>query len=263
MDISILMPVAVVGGIGMLSGVVLSLAAKFMSVSADERVGIVRGILPGANCGACGFAGCDEYAEKLLDNSAKTNLCTPGGIVVAKAVSEFLGTDFEGIVEKMAVVRCSGGRSHTGYVMDYQGPATCEACNYLYQGRRSCSHACLGFGDCLSVCQYGAIYLEDGIACIDASLCTACGMCAEACPNHLIVVLPKTARIFVGCHSNDKGAFVRKICTAGCIGCSLCEKKCEYGAISIIDNLASIDPEKCSSCGKCIDICPTGVIRRT
>lgn len=262
MDISIVIPVAVIGGIGVLSGAVLSLVAKFMSMPVDERVSGVRALLPGANCGACGFAGCDEYAEKLVNGGAKTNLCPPGGADAAKKISELLGADFEGIVEKMAIIRCSGTCGNSGYVMDYQGPATCEACNHLYQGRRSCSHACLGFGDCVNVCQYGAIYLENGIAYVDSELCTACGMCVEACPNLLITVVPKSARTFVGCHSTDKGAFVRKICSAGCIGCRLCEKKCGYGAITITDNLASVDPEKCTNCGDCREVCPTKVVRQ-
>ena len=262
MGMSIVMPIVVMGGIGVISGAVLSLAAKFMSVPVDERVEQVRGMLPGANCGACGFAGCDEYAENLVFQGAKTNLCTPGGAEVAQNISGFLGADFDGIEEKMAVVHCSGTCENTGYAMDYEGPRSCEANNYLFQGRRSCSHACLGYGDCVKVCQYDAIYLENGIAYVDPENCTACGMCVQACPNNLITVVAKKARTFVGCHSSDKGAFVRKICSAGCIGCKLCEKKCEYGAIVVTDNLASIDPSKCTNCGECVGACPTKVIKQ-
>lgn len=259
---AIFMPVAVVAIIGVAAGVLLTVAAKFMSVPVDERVTNVRGVLPGANCGACGFAGCDEYAEKLVNEGVKSNLCTPGGSEVAKQISELLGGGFEEVLAKSAIVKCSGRYGSTEYIMDYQGPQTCEANNYLYQGRGSCSHACLGFGDCVVVCQYNALSIVDGVAVVDKDLCTGCGMCVNKCPNHLIEVISSSSEVYVGCSSTDSGAFTRKICKAGCIGCKRCEKACEYGAITTVNNLARIDPEKCTNCGKCVDVCPTKVIRR-
>lgn len=260
---AILIPVIIVAGIGILAGVILTVAAKFMSVPVDERVSDVREVLPGANCGACGFAGCDEYAEKLVNDGVKTNLCTPGGSDVAHRISNLLGGEFEEVVPMRAVVKCSGTKGNTEYIMDYQGPKTCEGCNYFYQGRGTCSHACLGFGDCVLVCQYGAMYVENGIAVVDKELCTGCGMCVSRCPNNLIEVIPAANEVFVACSSTDHGAFTRKICKAGCIGCKRCEKACEYGAIIITDNLAHIDPVKCVNCGKCVPVCPTKVIHRS
>lgn len=257
---ALIFPVALVTIIGIVSGVILTLAAKFMHVPVDERVSNIREVLPGANCGACGFAGCDEYAEKLVHEGVKINLCTPGGADVALQISTLLGADFEEVVAKRAIVKCAGTTETTKYIMDYQGPQTCEACNALYQGRRSCSHGCLGYGDCVVVCQYDAIRIENGVAVVDKDACTGCSMCAQRCPNSLIAIVPATSEVHVACSSTDKGAFVRKLCAAGCIGCLRCQKICEYGAITISDNLAAIDPEKCTNCGKCIPVCPTKVI---
>lgn len=258
---TILFPVAIVVIIGIFAGIILTVAAKFMSVPVDERVTNVREVLPGANCGACGFAGCDEYAEKLVHENAPTNRCTPGGAEVSAKISEQLGVAVAEVIEKRAIVKCAGTTETTRYIMDYQGPQTCEACNFFYQGRRSCSHGCLGFGDCVVVCQYDAIKIENGVAVVDKDACTGCGMCAQKCPNHLINVVPKSSTIHVACSSHDKGAFVRKVCQAGCIGCMKCQKACEYGAIAVHEFLAEIDPEKCTNCGKCKEVCPTQVIR--
>jgi Na+-translocating ferredoxin:NAD+ oxidoreductase RNF subunit RnfB len=161
----------------------LTLADKFMAVPVNERINAMLDVLPGANCGACGFAGCDDYAKMLVNEGVKANLCIPGGDDVSRKVSHLLGVDFEDVTEMYAIVRCAGSCEHTKYIMDYQGPQTCEGCNYFYQGRGSCSHACLGFGDCVSVCLYNAIYIENGIAVVDHELCTGCGLCAKMCPN--------------------------------------------------------------------------------
>jgi Na+-translocating ferredoxin:NAD+ oxidoreductase RNF subunit RnfB len=257
---TIVLPVVFVAGIGVFAGVLLTVAAKFMSVPVDERVTDARALLPGANCGACGFAGCDEYAEKLVHGDAPKNLCTPGGGAVAAQLAGLLGGTVEEVVAKAAIVKCSGRYGSTEYIMDYQGPQTCEGNNYFYQGRGSCSHACLGFGDCVAACQYGALSIVDGVAAVDKDLCTGCGMCAAKCPNHLIQIVPAASEVYVGCSSTDTGAFVRKVCKAGCIGCKRCEKACEFGAIAIGRNLAAIDPAKCTNCGKCVEICPTKVI---
>ncbi len=259
---AIFLSVAVVTIIGIAAGILLSIAAKFMSVPVDERVSNIRAVLPGANCGACGFAGCDEYAAKLVEDGVKSNLCTPGGSSVALQISELLGGGFEEVVPMSAIVKCSGKFGNTQYIMDYQGPKTCEANNSLYQGRGSCSHACLGFGDCVNVCQYGALSIVDGIAVVDKDLCTGCAMCVMKCPKHLIEVVPSKSEVFVGCSSTDSGVFTRKICSAGCIGCKRCEKVCEDGAITVMNNLASIDYSKCTNCGKCVEVCPTKVIKK-
>ncbi len=258
---AIALPVIIVTVIGVFCGVLLTVADKYMAVPVDERVSQVREMLPGANCGACGFAGCDEYAEKLVNEGVKTNLCTPGGAETAQKISDFLGADFEEVAAKVAIVRCAGTVEKTQYIMDYQGPQTCEACSSHYKGRGSCSHGCLGFGDCVIVCQYDAIEVVDGIAKVDKSLCTGCGMCAKACPKALIQIVPASSEVYVACSSTDKGAVTRKVCSAGCIGCKRCEKACNFDAIAVTNNLAAIDPEKCTNCGECVKVCPTKVIR--
>jgi len=258
---SILLPVVIVSVIGLLAGIMLAVASKFMAVKVDETFEKIRAELPGANCGACGYAGCDEYANHVADKTAKTNLCIPGGDSVSKKLSEILGVAFEDVIEQYAIVRCSGVCGATEYIMDYQGPKNCEACNTFYEGRGSCSYSCLGFGDCVAVCKYDAIHIIDGIAYVDKQKCTGCGMCAKACPKAIINIIPATSNVYVACSSKDKGAFTRKICKNGCIGCKKCEKVCEAGAIVVNDNLAAVDPNKCTNCGKCIEGCPTGVIR--
>lgn len=257
---SIIFPILVVLLIGCIAGIILSVASKFFAVKVDERVTAVRAELPGANCGACGYSGCDAYAAAVVEGAA-TNLCIPGAGSVAEKVSAIMGVASEGVEAKVAIVKCSGNTNVSGYVMDYQGPKTCVACNSFYQGRRSCSHACLGYGDCVVVCPNNAISIVDGIAVVDRTKCTGCGMCAKQCPNHLIDIIPATLRAYVACSSCDKGAYTRKVCKAGCIGCRKCEKSCPRGAVKIVNNLASIDPNLCGNCGECAKQCPTGAIQ--
>lgn len=257
-----ILPIIIVSVIGLLAGLILAVASKFFAVKVDEKAANIRAALPGVNCGSCGYAGCDEYAAQIAAGNAEPNLCTPGGADVAKSISEILGVSFSGVESYKAQVRCRGHLGTTEYIMDYKGPQTCSACNSLYQGRRSCSHGCLGFGDCVKVCQYDAIHIIDGVAVVDPEKCTGCGMCAKECPDNLIQIVPERAKVFVACKSTDKGAYTRKICKNGCIGCMKCQKTCKYDAIKVTDNLASIDPEKCTGCGECIAVCPVQVIQR-
>lgn len=262
MDIqAILTPVLIVAVIGLLAGLMLSFASKFFAVQVDERVGAVREVLPGANCGSCGYAGCDDYAAKVVAGEAPGNLCTPGGPAVAGKIGGILGTEVGAVEAKKAQVRCRGHLATTRYIMDYMGPQTCVACNSLYQGRRSCSHGCLGFGDCAKVCAYDALHIVDGVAVVDQEKCVGCGRCVRECPNDIIQIVPAHATVFVACRSTDKGAYTRKLCSNGCIGCMKCQKTCPNGAITVKQNLAYVDPEKCTSCGACREVCPVGAIQ--
>ena len=256
-----MVPVLIVTGIGILAGVILSAAAKFMAVKVDERFEKIRAELPGANCGACGYAGCDQYAQALVENpDLATNLCVPGGAGAAKALSEIMGVSFEATVPNYAVVHCNGTCNNTQYAVDYEGPATCAACSTLFGGRGTCPNACLGFGDCVKVCPYGAIDLVDGVAVVDKNLCVGCGLCAKTCPKALISLIPVTSNVYVRCSSQEKGAATRKACKTGCIACRKCEKACPSQAITIVNNHAVIDPAKCTNCGTCVAQCPTGAI---
>ena len=255
-------PILIVAGIGILAGAILTVASKFMAVKVNEAAVKVREALPGANCGACGFAGCDDYAASLVnDHTVKANLCTPGGSAVALEISRILGISFEAAEGKYAIVKCSGTFDKTNYIMDFRGIQSCSANKMFYRGRGACSRACLGFGDCVEACECGAIFMVNGVARIDKLKCVGCGVCVKRCPNHLIEIVPSGLSTYVGCSSQDDGAKTHRICKAGCIACGKCEEACRFDAIHVKGNLAEIDPEKCKNCGMCAKVCPTGIIQ--
>jgi electron transport complex protein RnfB len=264
LNISFIVPVALVTGMGLLAGGILTIADKFMAVEMDETAANILAVLPGANCGACGYAGCEDYANALAadkeEHMVKTNLCTPGGNNVAMAISEILGVEFEGASSKFAIMKCSGTHERTKYNMDYQGPPTCKANKLFFRGRGVCEAGCMGFGDCVAVCNYDAIRIINGIAAINKNRCVGCGLCAKACPNKLIELAPETTNVVVGCSSVDTGRVTRQKCTIGCIACKICEKNCPEDAIHVIDNHAVIDYTKCTNCGTCVSKCPRKVI---
>ncbi|MEG2200338.1 MAG: RnfABCDGE type electron transport complex subunit B, partial [Anaerovorax sp.] len=213
-----IIPIVIVVGIGLVAGVILTLAAKFMAVKENELAKKVRDVLPGANCGACGYPGCDEYAKVIAeDHTVKPNLCTPGGSVVAKEISEVLGIDFESVEGKIAILKCAGSREKTNYVMDYQGFQSCSANKLFYNGRGACDKGCLGFGDCALVCDYDAITVENGIAVIDKNRCIGCGVCMKVCPNQLIELVPSDTRVMLRCSSHEGAGDTRKKCKIGCV----------------------------------------------
>ena len=250
--------------IGVICAAVLVIASKVMAVKEDERFPKVRECLPGANCGACGFAGCDGYAKALCENpDTPTNLCIPGADGVSRQLSEVLGVEFADVVEQVAVVHCSGDCAHTQDKVQYEGIESCTAAKLMYGGKGSCTYGCLGLGDCAKVCPQDAVCVDNGVARINPKDCVGCGMCAKACPNHLISLVADVERVVVACSSKDKGAVTRKVCSAGCIGCKKCEKVCPLGAIKVENNVARIDYEKCHDCpdfAACAKSCTTGCI---
>lgn len=257
----ILTAILVVTGIGIICAVILSVASKVMAVEEDERFPKVRECLPGANCGACGYAGCDGYANALIEEEGvKTNLCVPGADEVSRKLSEVLGVAFEDVIEQVAVIKCMGDCNVTENKMDYQGIESCAAAELIYGGTGKCIYGCMGFGDCTKVCPNGAICIENGIAHIDTRKCTGCGMCTKVCPNGLITVMADVERVLVTCSNNEKGADTRKRCIHGCIACRRCERECPTSAVKVIDNLATIDYNKCIDCGHCAEVCPTDCI---
>lgn len=258
--LTVIIAIAVVGFIGALAGVGLSIASVKLAVPRDEKAEEIEELLPGANCGACGFSGCSGYAAALAKGEAATNLCAPGGAAAAKAIAAALGQEGGEFVPTAAVVACNGCEANTQDKAFYAGLQSCAAAMQLFGGKGSCSYGCIGFGDCAEVCDNDAIVIEDGVAKINFAQCGACGKCVKACPKHLISIVPIKPQAVVLCSNRDKGAETRKVCKAGCIGCMKCQKVCESGAISVKNFVASVDPEKCNNCGACIEACPVKCI---
>ncbi len=258
----ILIAIIAVTAIGLICGIILAVASHFMSVPVNEKEIAVRACLPGANCGACGFTGCDGYAHALAEvEGTKTNLCVPGADAVAKKIADVLGVESEDVIEQVAFVHCSGDCINHQKKHIYDGIQSCKAAQMLYGGSGKCSFGCIGLGDCANICPQNAICIENGIAHVDTKKCVGCGLCAKTCPNHLIELFPDIRRVVVVCSNHEKGAAVRQKCSAGCLGCGLCVRNCEQNAISLVNNLAVIDYDKCVSCGKCAEKCPVHAIK--
>lgn len=254
-----ILPVLIFAVLGAGAGGLLTAASKFFEVKTDERIEAIKEALPQINCGACGYSGCEDYANAVLAG-APTNLCKPGGDKASQQISAIMGTDFLDVVEMAAFVRCNGTCGATKDKYQYEGTQTCAAVNRFYNGKGVCKSGCLGLGDCVAACAFGAIKIADGIAAVDPRLCTGCGMCVAACPNALIRLKPAIKRVDVACSSTDIGKVTKLLCANGCIACKICEKKCEFDAIHVIDNHAQIDPEKCTECGACVAACPVKCI---
>ena len=254
-------PVVLTVIIALVAAILLVVASIIFAVPEDETAKKIRECLSGANCGACGYAGCDDYAAALSkDPTIPSNLCVPGGDKAATAVAAVLGQDAMDVLEQVAVIHCSGVHDVTSPEMEYQGLKSCSAAKGFFQGPGSCKYGCIGFGDCVNACPHGAISICNGIANVDRSKCVGCGICAKTCPQHLIEIVPLAARVVVGCSSCDKGKDTKNVCDMGCIGCKLCEKECSFGAIHVENNHAIIDYDKCKACGSCARACPRHVI---
>ena len=256
----ILRAVGMLGSLGLLFGIGLALAGRFLRVQEDPRLGQVTQSLPGANCGACGFSGCAAFARALLGGSAPITGCRAGGDDTAERLAAILGRRVERAGRRVARVLCGGGRQVALTRAGYDGVPDCRAADALAGGPKGCPQGCLGFGTCVEACPFGALTMgPDGLPAVDEAKCTGCGLCELVCPRGVIRVLPASAS-YVRCVSTMPGKFVRQVCEAGCIGCRICERACERGAIRVVDNLAVIDPERCDGCGKCAERCPTHCI---
>ncbi len=253
----ILIPTILLTVIAIICAVLLTLSTVFFGVKEDETASAIRECLPGANCGACGYRGCDGYAKALSEGKeAGVNLCVPGGDKTAMAIATILGVEAEDVVEKVAYVACNGNCDATERKYDYKGLKSCVVANLLYSGDKSCNYSCLGYGDCVKVCPRNAISIENGVAKVDPQKCIGCGMCVRECPNNVIKLTNDTVNVVVQCSSHDKGAITRKICSNGCIGCMKCQKTCPHGAIKVENNLATIDYSLCTGCAECVKVCP-------
>ena len=263
---SIFISVAVLGGIGIACGAILYFVAMKFKVTEDPRISEIEEMLPGANCGGCGYSGCHDFAVNCVKAmSLKGKLCPVGGTEAMNKIAAHLGLQADVDKPKTAVLRCNGTcmlRKHTTL---YDGPRSCAIEHITYSGETDCAFGCLGCGDCVEACMFGAIKLnqETGLPEFDENLCTACGACVEACPGRIIQLRykgPKNKRVYVACSNHDKGATAMRECDVSCIGCGKCVKACNFDAITITDNLAYIDPEKCKLCRKCVEACPRNCI---
>ncbi len=259
----VLLPALIGAGVSLLMGLVILLVFRFFRVETNPLQKLIEDVLPGVNCGGCGYSGCAAYAAALADGSEPlTTLCTAGGQDTATDVAQVMGLEAGTVIPTVANVFCQGTTKNTHKRYDYTGPEHCAAATGLFSGPNSCTFGCLGFGDCVAVCEFNAIYIEDGIAHINHENCTACGKCVDACPKHIIHMIPKhELATNVTCSNHWPPKIVRKACTVGCIACGRCVRVCPVDAIVIEDNLAVIDQVSCIHCGKCIEVCPTNAIR--
>lgn len=257
---NIWVPVAIVGGLGLLFGILLAIAGKIFSTESNPIFDMVRAELPGANCGACGHGTCDKYAEAVAFGEAPCNLCNVGGAAVAAKLAEITGTQPAETKETgRAIVCCYGGVNATAKY-DYQGLKDCTAAAALGGGPMACQYGCIGLGSCVRACPQGAIRISNGVAKVTPEECICCGICVNTCPKGIIKLIPRNANVLVTCSNHFKGAAVRADCTIGCLGCHLCEKECPTGAITVTDNLAGINYDLCIACGKCAAKCPRHLI---
>jgi len=268
MSITVLLTIISLCAIGVTAAIILYFVAQKFKVIEDPRIDQVEDILPGANCGGCGYPGCRGFAEATVKAEELDGLfCPVGGSDTMSEVAKCLGKEVVAQTPKIAVVKCNGTCDNRPKRNKYDGAQSCAIQASLYCGESGCQYGCLGCGDCVSVCNFDAIYMgEDGLPKVIEDKCVACGACVEACPKNIIELRnkgPKDRRVYVACSSKDKGGVARKACSAACIGCMKCAKECPFDAITVENNLAYIDFEKCKLCRKCVAVCPTGAINET
>lgn len=256
-------PLALMGIMGGIFGILLAIASVVFRVHQDERIGLIREILPGANCGGCGYPGCDGYASGVVNEGVPTNKCSVGGSTVAQKIADIMGVEAEAAVPMRAFLRCKGTKTCSPRNLIYDGIDDCRSAAMIPGGSpNSCPFGCIGLGTCVKVCNFGALSMgEDGLPKVDLSKCVGCGACVMNCPKAVFSLVPQAADIIVACNSHWKGPLVRQVCSAGCIGCGVCAKICPVKAIEMDHDLAVIDQTKCIKCGRCASKCPAKCIK--
>lgn len=250
------------GGLGLLIGIMLLFAALKLTIKVDEREAAVRAVLPGANCGACGFPGCDGLAAAIAAGRAPLNACTVGGQPVAEQIGRIMGQEVTAAESKVAVLICRGGKAEAASRFQYRGAQDCRQAALLLGGPKACIYGCVGLGHCVSVCPFKAITMgENGLPVINEKRCTGCGRCVNECPKSVLRLIPRTKLVYLACASHDRGRAVKDVCRVGCIGCGLCVKVCPTAALRMEANLPVMDFARCIDCGICVHRCPTGSFR--
>ena len=248
----------IIGGLGLLFGGLLAYSAQRFAVEEDARVETICDLLPGANCGACGFPGCINFAEKVVKGEVAVDSCVPGGKEVCDNICEVLGVESSASGKrKIAEIHCLGTKDVARNKFEYHGVPDCKAAMMYGGGFKACKYGCLGLGTCVEVCPFDAMHMgANGLPQVDTERCTGCGVCAKACPRDVISIVDadRTGKVIL-CNSKDRGKAVQKVCAVGCIGCKACLKACPNDAIVVQDNLACIDSTKCDDCGLCVDAC--------
>ena len=251
----------VVGLVGIILGFFLGVSGEKFKVEVDPKEEAIGEVLPGNNCGGCGYAGCSGLAAAIAKGEAPVNGCPVGGAPVAAKIGEIMGVEAGEGARMVAFVKCAGTceKANSDYV--YSGTRNCATMMFVPNGGpKTCNYGCLGYGTCVAACPFDAIAIVDGVAVVDKEQCKACGKCIAACPKNLIEFIPYDAKHVVQCSSNDKGKDVMKACSVGCIGCMLCQKNCPEGAITVTNSVAHIDQSKCTGCGICVEKCPKKII---
>ena len=257
----IIIAAAIVGLTGLFIGLFLGFSAEKFKVPVNEKEEAVRELLPGNNCGGCGYPGCDGLAKAIANGEAPVNACPVGGEDVGNKIAEVMGVSAGDSVKMVAFVKCAGNCEKAKSQYEYTGIEDCSmAAVAPGGGPKACSYGCTGFGSCVAACPFDAIHVVNGIAVVDKDACKACGKCITACPRHLIELIPYEQKHFVQCSSREKGKDVKAVCSVGCIGCGICAKNCPSDAITVENNIAHIDPEKCTNCGICAEKCPVKII---
>jgi Na+-translocating ferredoxin:NAD+ oxidoreductase subunit B len=263
----ILTPVIVLTVLGLVASALLAASSKLLYVEEDPRVEAVSEALPGANCGGCGYAGCEGYAVAVLyDPEISPDKCCAGGSEVSEKVAQLTGKAMGSSDPQVAFRRCDRNGGHVQQKFNYYGVSTCRAAKLVNDGPYACKYSCFGLGDCMRACPFNGMKIQNGVVYTNPDLCTACGSCVRACPNSVLELIPKRARVMVFCSSQDKGKEVSGVCEVGCISCSKCIKKCPAGAISIKDNRIHIDHQACLDYGDdcaeaCVANCPRKIVR--
>lgn len=254
---AILTATLMVGGVGLVVGIFLSVASTAFAVPVDEKEAAINEVLPGANCGGCGYSGCAACAAAIASGAAPVSACVVGQKPVADEIAKIMGTTASAEERKVAFVRCVGDCEKTTETYVYSGPKKCSNVKFAPGGGpKSCSFGCTGLGECVDACEFDAIHIVHGIAKVDEEKCMDCKKCIYACPKGLIIEVPYNYVSHIGCVNPNKGKPVMQNCKVGCITCQKCVRNCPEQAITIVGGFPVIDYAKCTNCGTCKEDCP-------